>query len=107
VVTNGTDVPVEEIDPLASLHCTVTRQVPGADTAFTAEETLSRRRALRSYTVNNAYAAFTEDRKGTLTPGKYADIAVLSGNLLEVPADSIRSVDVDATIVGGEVAYER
>jgi hypothetical protein len=81
--------------------------VPGADTAFTAEETLSRRRALRSYTINNAYAAFTEDRKGTLTPGKYADIAVLSDNLLEVPSDSIRSVDVDATIVGGEVAYER
>ena len=107
VVTNGTDVPVEAVDPLASVHCTVTRQVPGADTAFTAEETLSRRRALRSYTVNNAYAAFTEDRKGTLTPGKYADIAVLSDNLLEVPADSIRSVDVDATIVGGEVAYER
>jgi predicted amidohydrolase YtcJ len=107
VVTNGTDVPVEKIDPLASLHCTVTRQVPGADTAFTAEETLSRRRALRSYTVNNAYAAFAEDVRGTLTPGKLADIAVLSDNLLEVPADEIRSATVDLTIVGGEVAYER
>ena len=107
VVTNGTDVPVEAVDPLASLHCTVTRQVPDADTAFTAEETLSRRQALRSYTVNNAYAAFEEDTKGTLTPGKLADIAVLADNILEVPADEIRSVDVDLTIVGGEVAYER
>jgi predicted amidohydrolase YtcJ len=107
VVTNGTDVPVEAVDPLASLHCTITRQVPDADTAFTAEETLSRRQALRSYTVNNAYAAFEEDTKGTLTPGKLADIAVLADNILEVPADEIRSVDVDLTIVGGEVAYER
>ena len=107
VVTNGTDVPVEAVDPLASFHCTVTRQVPDADTAFTAEETLSRRQALRSYTVNNAYAAFEEDTKGTLTPGKLADIAVLSDNILAVPADEIRSVAVDLTIVGGEVAYER
>ena len=107
VVTNGTDVPVEAVDPLASLHCTVTRQVPDADTAFTAEETLSRRQALRSYTVNNAYAAFEEDTKGTLTPGKLADIAVLADNILAVPADEIRSVAVDLTIVGGEGAYER
>ena len=107
VVTNGTDVPVEAVDPLASLHCTITRQVPDADTAFTAEETLSRRQALRSYTVNNAYAAFEEDTKGTLTPGKLADIAVLTDNILAVPADEIRSVAVDLTIVGGEVAYER
>jgi predicted amidohydrolase YtcJ len=107
VVGNGTDVPVEKVDPLASVHCTVTRQVPEADTAFTAEETLSRRQALKSYTSNNAYAAFEEDVKGTLTPGKLADVAVLSENLLEVPAEDIRDVPVDYTIVGGEVAYRR
>ncbi|MFP4228471.1 MAG: amidohydrolase [Salinivenus sp.] len=107
VVTNGTDVPVEEIDPMASYHCTVTRQVPGTDTSFTEEETLNRRRALESYTVNNAYAAFAEEEKGTLAPGKLADITVLSKNLLEVPADSIREAEVTHTFVGGEVAYER
>ena len=107
VVGNGTDVPVEKIDPLASVHCTVTRQVPGSDTSFTAEEALSRRRALRSYTYNNAYAGFAEDEKGTLAPGSLADIAVLSKNLLEVPSDSIRSTEVTHTIVGGTVAYER
>jgi len=107
VVGNGTDVPVEDIDPLASFHCTVTRQVPGSDTAFTAEETLSRRQALASYTVNNAYAAFEEHEKGTLTPGKLADVTVLSKNVLEVPADQIRETQVDYTILGGEVAYER
>lgn len=107
VVGNGTDVPVEDIDPLASYHCTVTRQVPGTDTSFTAEEALDRRRALASYTYNNAYAAFTEDEKGTLAPGKLADIAVLSKNILEVPTDSIRDAEVTHTILGGEVAYER
>jgi hypothetical protein len=107
VVGNGTDVPVETIDPLASLHCTVTRQVPGSDTSFTEEETLSRRQALKSYTLNNAYAAFEEDEKGTLSPGTLADVAVLSHNLLEIPADRIRETTVDYTIVGGTVAYER
>ncbi len=107
VVGNGTDVPVEAIDPLASLHCTVTRQVPGTDSSFTEEETLSRRQALESYTINNAYMAFAEDEKGTLTPGKLADVAVLSNNLLEIPTDSIRETTVDYTIVGGTVVYER
>ncbi len=107
VVGNGTDVPVEKIDPLASLHCTVTRQVPDADTAFTAEETLTQRQALQSYTTNNAYAAFEEDVKGTLTPGKLADIAVLSENSLDAPATAIRDAAVDYTIVGGKVVYRR
>ena len=107
VVTNGTDVPVEKIDPLASLHCTITRQVPGTDTTFTAEEALSRRQALRSYTANNAYAAFAEDEQGTLAPGTLADVAVLSNNILEVSADSIRNTEVTHTILGGELAYER
>ena len=105
VVGNGTDVPVEKIDPLASFHCTVTRQVPGPDSSFTEEETLSRRQALKSYTLNNAYAAFTEDVKGTLTPGKLADIAVLSTSPLNAPASKIRNTTVDYTIVGGDVAY--
>lgn len=106
VVGNGTDVPVEKIDPFSSFHCTVTRQVPGSDTSFTEEEALTRRQALTSYTVNNAYAAFEEDMKGTLTPGKLADIAVLSKNILDVPAHEIRGTDVAFTIVGGEVRYE-
>jgi len=107
VVTNGTDVPVEQIDPLASFHCTVTRAVPGSDTTFTAEETLDRRRALESYTLNNAYAAFAEDVKGSLEAGKLADVTVFGENILEVPAEEIRDAEVDLTIVGGEVAYER
>jgi len=107
VVTNGTDVPVEQIDPLASVHCTVTRAVPDSDTSFTAEETLNRRQTLESYTLNNAYAAFAEDVKGSLEAGKLADVTVFGENILEVPAEEIRDAEVDVTIVGGEVAYER
>ncbi|MCS4192722.1 hypothetical protein GGP50_000929 [Salinibacter ruber] len=105
VVGNGTDVPVEKIDPLASLHCTATRQVPGTDTTFTPDETLTRRRALQSYTINNARMAFEEDVKGTLTPGKLADVTVLSENILTGPPERLREATVDYTIVGGEVAY--
>jgi hypothetical protein len=107
VVGNGTDVPVEKIDPLANFHCTVAREVPGTDTAFTAEETLTRRQALRSYTTKNAYAAFEEDVKGALAPGMLADVAVLSTNILEAPGDDIQEASIDYTIVGGDVAYTR
>jgi len=107
IVGNGTDVPVEKIDPLASYHCTVTRQVPGTDTTFTSDETLTRRRAFESYTVNNAYAAFAEDRKGTLAPGMLADVTVLSQNILTGPVEKIQEATVDYTIVGGEIAYTR
>jgi predicted amidohydrolase YtcJ len=107
VVANGTDVPVEKVDPLANFHCTVAREVPGTDTTFTESETLSPRRALKSYTIKNARAAFAEDVKGTLAPGKLADVAVLSENILEAPADAIPRTEVTHTIVGGEVRYEQ
>jgi len=105
VVGNGTDVPVEKINPFASLHCTATRQVPGTDTTFTPDEALTRRQALKSYTVNNARMAFEEDVKGTLTPGKLADVAVLSQNILTGPAERLRNASVDYTVVGGDVVY--
>ena len=105
VVGNGTDVPVEKVDPLASYHCTIAREVPGTDTTFTPDETLTRRQALESYTVNNAYAAFEEDSKGTLVPGMLADVTVLSQNILTGPAGEIQEAEVDYTIVGGEIVY--
>ena len=73
---------------------------------FNADEAMTREQALRSYTINNAYAAFEEDVKGSLTPGKYADITVLSKDLMTIPDDEIRTTEVVYTIVGGEVKYE-
>src|SRR3990172_6185701 len=86
IVTNGTDVPVEEADPIASFYASVTR-ILSDGTAFYPEQVMTREEALKSYTIQNAYAAFAEDVKGSLSPGKYADIVVLSKDILTVPAE--------------------
>ena len=65
----------------------------------------SRERALYSYTMGNAIAAFEEDSKGSITPGKLADITVLSQDLLTVPDDEIMDTEIVMTILGGEVRY--
>ncbi len=104
VVTNGTDVPVEDIDPIASFYATVTRRMPDGE-VFYGRQALTRMEALRSYTLNNAYAAFEEDRKGSLAPGKLADIVVLSRDILTVPEEEILEAEVVYTILGGDVVY--
>jgi predicted amidohydrolase YtcJ len=106
VVSNGTDVPVESIDPLLSFHASVTRRTASGEPFFP-EQAMTREEALRSYTRAAAYAAFEEDRKGTLAPGKLADVVVLSRDILTVPEDEILDARVDLTIVGGVVRYRR
>lgn len=104
VPTNGTDPPVDEIDPIASFHCSVTRILPDGS-KFQAQEVYSRERALYSYTMGNAIAAFEEDIKGSLTPGKLGDITVLSQDLLTVSDDDVMNTEIVLTIVGGEIRY--
>ncbi len=88
VVTNGTDVPVEEIDPIASFYASVSRRMKDGNVFFP-DQRMTREEALRSYTINNAYAAFEEDIKGSLTPGKLADIVVLSRDIMTIPEAEI------------------
>jgi predicted amidohydrolase YtcJ len=104
VVTNGTDTPVEDIDPISNFYATVTRRMPDGSTFFP-EQRLTRKEALKSYTINNAYAAFEETIKGTLTPGKLADIVVLSEDIMTIPEDQILSTRVIYTIIDGKIAY--
>jgi len=104
VVTNGTDVPVEDVDPLASYYASVTRKLPSG-AVFFREQRMTREEALRSYTRDCAYAAFEEDIKGTITPGKLADMVVLSKDILTCPEDDILKAKVVHTIVGGKVLY--
>jgi predicted amidohydrolase YtcJ len=106
VVTNGTDVPVESIDPIASFYGSVTR-ITKEGTVFLPEQRITRAEGLRAYTLSNAYAAFEEQTKGSLTPGKLADVVVLSADIMRVPDDQIRSAKVDLTVLGGKVRYER
>ena len=104
VVTNGTDAPVEDVDPIASYHATVTRRVSDGS-VFYASQRLSRLDALKSYTINGAFAAFEEQTRGSLKAGKYADMVVLSKDILTVPEDEIPSAEVRYTIVGGKIRY--
>jgi predicted amidohydrolase YtcJ len=106
VVTNGTDAPVEDVDPLPSYHCSVTRIVADGS-QFYPDQAMGRIEALKSYTINNAYAAFEEDLKGTLEVGKLADITVLSRDILTIPANEILETEVSYTIIDGVVRYER
>jgi predicted amidohydrolase YtcJ len=106
LVTNGTDAPVEDVDPIASYYATVSRKLKDGS-IFYPEQRMNRMEALRSYTINTARAAFEEDTKGSLKVGKYADIVILSKDILSVPEDEIPSAKVVTTIVGGKVRYKR
>jgi predicted amidohydrolase YtcJ len=106
VVTNGTDAPVEDVDPIANYYATVSRRLKDGR-VFYPDQRMSRQEALRSYTINGAYAAFEEGVKGTLTPGKLADVTVLSQDILAIPEDDIPGTEVVYTIVGGRVVYSR
>jgi predicted amidohydrolase YtcJ len=106
VVTNGTDAPVEDVDPIASYYATVSRKLNDGSVFF-ADQRMSRMEALRSYTIDAAFAAFEEDIKGSLTPGKLADIVILSKDILTVPEEQIPETRVARTIVGGKTVYER
>lgn len=107
VVTGGTDAPVEEVAPLPSLYAMVTRKAPGRAGAFFPKQSLTRAEAIRAYTVNNAYAAFEEEEKGSLEVGKLADFIVLDRDLLTCPEDSIPAAAVEETWVGGRRVYRR
>lgn len=106
VVSNGTDVPVEPIDPIAGFHALVSRRMNNGE-RFHPEQAMTRDEALEAMTRSAAFAAFEDDRKGTLAPGMLADIAVLSHDILSVDEAEIPGTEIDLTIVGGEVRYER
>jgi predicted amidohydrolase YtcJ len=106
VVTNGTDAPVEDVDPIASYYATVSRRLPDGSVFFPAQR-LSRLDALKSYTIDGAFAAFEEDSRGTLKVGKYADMVVLSKDILTIPEEEIPSATIRYTVVGGKVRYSR
>jgi predicted amidohydrolase YtcJ len=105
VIANGTDAPVEDVDPIPNFYASVTRKTKDG-TAFYPDQRMTRMEALKSYTIDGAYAAFEEGNRGSLKVGKYADITVLSKDILKVPDEEIRSAKVLYTIVGGKVLYE-
>lgn len=107
IIANGTDAPVEDVDPIESFYASVTRKRADTGFEFFPEQSMTRKEAIYSYTLGNAYAAFEEDLKGSLEPGKLADIVVLSNDLVKCADDEIMETEVIMTMVGGKVKYEK
>jgi len=103
----GTDAPVVDWNPFESMWWMTTRNifVQGRTEVLGAREAISREEALRLYTIGSAGVAFAEDRLGSLAPGKLADLAVLSDNLLTVPDDRLRDIEAALTMVGGRIVH--
>ena len=104
----GSDWPVAPLDPLSGIYAAVTRATldgknPGG---WFPEQRLTVEEAFRAYTLGAAYAAFQEKEKGTISPGKLADVVVLSEDLFRIPPERIKDVRVEITLVGGRVVYQ-
>jgi predicted amidohydrolase YtcJ len=105
-ISNGSDTPVEDVDPLAAFEALVTRRMADGRT-FHPHQRMTRQEALVAMTREPAWAAFEEDLKGSLAPGKLADLVVLSQDILAVPEEQIRTTRVVMTISGGRVVYQQ
>src|SRR5438045_1855108 len=102
----GTDFPVNPINPLLNMYIMVTRKDPNGN-VYGASEAIGREQALRLYTSAATRYTFEEGRKGTLEPGKLADLVVLSADYVAVPEDQIKDIKADVTIVGGKIVFQR
>ncbi|MCH7985134.1 MAG: amidohydrolase [Acidobacteria bacterium] len=105
----GTDYPVEHINPLRGLYAAVTREFEdgGPEGGWLPEEKVSIEEAIRAYTLGSAFAEFEERRKGTLSPGKFADLIVLSQDITNVSPSELLRTDVLLTMVGGKIVYQK
>jgi predicted amidohydrolase YtcJ len=109
IIPNGSDFPVERVNPLYSFHAAVSRQdehdwPPGG---WYPEQRMTRDEALKSMTIWPAFAAFQEQLLGSLTTGKLADFDILDRDIMVVPASEILGTQVLATYIGGRAVYER
>lgn len=106
VAAASTDAPVVPVDPLIGIQTMVTRRDRNGDLAW-AEEAVSVEEAIRAYTVNAAYAAHEEQRKGALKPGMAGDVTIFSADLRDVPSSELTRQHADMTIIDGRVVAER
>ena len=107
LIANGTDAPVEDVDPIPSFYASVTRKRIDNGFEFFTEQKMTRAQAVYSYTMGNAFAAFEEDVKGSLEVGKFADIVVLSQDLINCSDEEILETEVLYTIVDGVLKYAK
>jgi len=109
VIPNGSDGPVENHNPFLGMYCAVTRkdELGLPEGGWHPEEAMTREEALRSFTTWAAWAAFEEDLKGSIEPGKLADFVLIDRDVMTCPADEIKDVQVLQTVLGGETVYQK
>jgi predicted amidohydrolase YtcJ len=104
VAASGSDTPVTVPSPMRGVYCAVTRRTEsGTPVGETQRTTLMH--AIRSFTLNGAYASFEEDRKGSIEVGKLADLVVLDGSILSAPPEGILSMKPTLTMINGEIVF--
>jgi len=105
----GSDWPVAPLDPIQGIYAAVTRRtIDGKNpNGWVPEQKISLEEALKGYTVAGAFAEFAEKTKGTIEPGKLADLVVLDKNLFDIPPEEIRMAKVEMTILGGRIIYKK
>lgn len=106
LVNNGTDVPVEDVDPLASYYSSVTRKLKDGST-FYPDQKMTREQGIYSYTMANAFAMFQENDKGSIKVGKLADIVMLSKDLIKCTDEEIPQTKVLMTMIAGKVMFKQ
>lgn len=108
IIANGSDAPIESLNPLWGFYSSITRQNHEGEPphGWNPEQRMTRWEALRSFTLHGAYAAFAEKSQGSLTPGKLADLTVFSQDLLSIPEKDILNTHVLMTMIGGKIHYQ-
>jgi len=105
-VAAGSDCPVVPPNPLIGIYAAISRRTETGE-AVLPQESVSQLEALRMYTLNAAYSSFEEAVKGSITPGKFADLVVLSDDPGKVPIEEVKDLQVEMTIIDGEVVYRK
>ncbi|MGY6741366.1 MAG: amidohydrolase [Cecembia sp.] len=108
IISNGTDAPVEPLDPIPSFFASVTRKTlkMTPEGGFEPDQKMTREQALKSYTLDGAYAEFEEDFKGSIEVGKAADFTVFDQDIMRVPDNQLLNTKVTMTVVGGKIVYK-
>jgi predicted amidohydrolase YtcJ len=106
VVSLGTDASVVPYPPLWVFYHFVTRNTISGG-VLGPDQKITRQEALKAQTINNAYTTFEEKTKGSIEPGKFADLVVLDEDIMTTPEKSIESMKVLMTMVGGKIVYQR
>jgi predicted amidohydrolase YtcJ len=108
-IVNGTDAPVEPLNPIPSFYASVTRKtlIGEPEGGYEPEQKMTREQALKSYTLDAAYGAFEEKIKGSIEPGKLADFTIFSKDIMSVPENEILRTEVTMTILDGKIVYQK